>query len=464
MDRLPQEIINRMVMFLDRYPDREGVPNTLQQRVVVKSSALPPFATISSQWKEAVEFITFHRLDIRSEDLGELRTIVTRNRCKYLRNLKYSILLPEYPEEQGNRMESSEEQETNNEIFTHSIAELFSTLRQWEDAGVLSELRFNLAAPKSPSDYYDSESRFATTYLTLSEMDRIPKVSRISYFQIQGNYGRKISPSVGPQLMSILPGLKHIYAEFYEEGAQSASVERRSNFARLLEQTKLPASSVAMFNFHQEAPFDHREATSSSLLQGTLFDLFSASPRVFSQNLTTFILDAYVDATLFWPSIHESRAMPSWPSLKKLKISFNPVAPSGTWYFVGTPRDEEDTQFMQHGNRDTLDPFLIAFAKATQQMPVLESFMLECEIGYKVGFFELSYYAPGVKADWSLDWGDEDTATVRRLYYTVGDVWRPDAFVEETLRDIGRERHGPELIERFLGHRSWSSQSAWGWF
>jgi hypothetical protein len=264
--------------------------------------------------------------------------------------------------------------------------------------------------------------------------------------------------------MSVLPGLKHIYAEFYEEGAQSAGVERRSNFARLLEQTKLPASSVAMFNFHQEAPFDHREATSSSLLQGTLFDLFSASLRVFSQNLTTFILDAYVDATLFWPSIHESRAMPSWPSLKKLKISFNPVAPSGTWYFVGTPRDEEDTQFMQHGNRDTLDPFLIAFAKATQQMPVLESFMLECEIGYEVGFFELSYYAPGVKADWSLDWGDEDTAKVRRLYYTVGDVWRPDAFVEETLRDVGRERHGPELIERFLGHRSWSSQSAWSWF
>lgn len=452
-----------MVTFLDRYPDREGVPNILQQRLVVKSSALPPFAIISKQWKEAVEFITFHRLDIRSEDLGELRTIVTRNRCKYLRNLKYSILLPEYPEEQGNLMESSEEQEANNDIFTHSIAELFSTLKQWEDAGVRSELRFNLAAPESPSDCYDSEIRYSTAYLTLSEVDKIPTVSRISYFQMQGNYSRKISPSVAPQLMSVLPGLKHIYAEFCEEGAQSAGVERRSTFARLLERTKLPVGSVAMFNFHQEAPLDHREATSSSLPQGTLFDPFSASLRVFSQNLTTFILDAYVDSTLFWPSVHESRAMPSWPSLKKLKISFNPVAPSGAWYFVGTPRDEEDTQYIQHGNRDTLDPFLIAFAKATQQMPVLESFMLECEIGHNVGFFELSYYAPGVKADWSLDC-DEDTATVRRLYYTVGDVWRPDAFVEETLRHVGRERHGPELIERFLGHRSWDSQSAWSWF
>jgi hypothetical protein len=423
-------------------------------------SALPPYATISTQWKEAVEFIAFHQLDIRSEDIGDRRTIVTRNRCKYLRNLNYSILLPEYPEGQGNRMESSEEQQVNNDKFTDSIAEIFSTLRQCEDAGVLSELRFNLAAPKSPSDCYDSEIRYATAYLTLPGVDRLPTVSRISYFQMQGNYSRRISPSVALQLMSVLPGLKHIYAEFYEESAQLAAIERKFIFARSLERTKLPARSVAMFNFHQEAPFDHREATSSSLPQGALFDLFSASLRVFSQNLTTFILDAYVDWTLFWPSIHESCAMPSWPSLEKLKISFNPFAPSGAQYFVGTSRDEEDTQYMQHGNRDTLGPFLIAFAKAMQQMPVLESFMLECEIGYDVGFFELFYYAPSVKADWRLDSGDEDTMTVRRLYYTVGDVCRPDAFVEETLRNVGRERHGPELIERCFGHRSWNSESA----
>ncbi|KAL1794556.1 hypothetical protein ACET3X_006372 [Alternaria dauci] len=466
MDSLPQEIINRMVMFLDRYPELEGVPNISQQRLAgnFKSSVLPPFATISTQWKEAVEFITFHRLEIRSDNLGELRTIVTGNRCKYLRNLNYRILLPEYPEEQGNRAESSEEQQANNTVFTHSIAELFSTLRQWEDAGVLSELRFNLASPKSPSDCFVFESRHTNSYLTLSEVDIIPTVSRISYLQMQGNYNRKMSPSVAPQLMSILPGLKHIYSEFHEEGAQSAVIERRSTFARLLKQTKLPASSIAMFNFHQEAPFDHREATVSVLPQGALFDPFSASLRVFSQNLTTFILDAYVDSTLFWPSIHESCAMLSWPALKKLKISFNTVAPSGTWYFVGTPRNEEDTQYMRHVNQDTLGPFLIAFAKATQQIPVLESFTLECEIGYNFGFFDISYYVPGVKADWSLDWGDEDSTTVRRLYYTVGDVWRPDAFVEETLRNVGRDRHGPALIERFLGPRDWSSRSAWSWF
>lgn len=475
MDRLPQEIINRMVTFLDRYPQREGVSNILQQRLVVNSSALPPYATISKQWKEAVEFITFHRLDITSADLGELQTIVTRNRCKYLRKLSYSILLPTYSTEQSNRVEAQKEDQNNNKVFTESISNLFSSLRQWEDVGLISEMRFNLTACEPPSDYIDSndrwatspldsESRYETAYLALSGVNNMPTISGITYLQINGNNRRKISPTVGVQLMSLLPGLKHVYGEFAEQGDRTAEIERRSAFATLLEQMKFPTSSVAMFNFHQEAPFDQREATSSSLPQGAFYDPFSASLRVFSQNLTSFVLDAYVDSTLFWPSSHETCSTPSWPSLKNLKVSFNSVAPSGAWYFTGTPKDEDDTQFNRHGNRNTLDPFLTAFAKATQQMPVLDTFMLECEIGYEAGFFELSYYAPGVKADSTLDWDGEDLTAVRRLYYTVGDVWRPDGFVEEVLRGVGRERHGEELIERYLGHRSWNSTSAWSWF
>jgi hypothetical protein len=66
---------------------------------------------------------------------------------------------------------------------------------------------------------------------------------------------------------------------------------------------------------------------------------------------------------------------------------------------VGTPEEDDDEQFLKHGNRNAMDPLLTAFAKATQQMFVLDTFMLECEIGHAVGFWELSYYAPGVKAD-----------------------------------------------------------------
>jgi hypothetical protein len=463
MDHLPQEIINRMVIYLDRYSgqQQEGIP--LIGKHSGKSSALPSYATISKQWKEAVEFVTFHRLDVRNEDLGQLRTIVTHNRCKYVRKLSYKILLPEYSQEQGRCMETNEEQETNNDVFTQSIVDLFSILKQWEEAGLLPNLRLFIKDPESPSDCTKFERRIRSTYLALSGVDRLSTLSSISYLQINGSYRRMTLPSVGLQLAAFLPNLKHIYEESAEVGSQMAKIEKRSTFAKLLEQTKLTHGSAAEFDFHQEAPEDHRTATSSILPQGALYDPFSASLRVFSQNLTSFVLNAYVDPTLFWPSSHETCSTPVWPSLKKLKISFNPVAPSGNWYFVGTPEEDDDEQFLRHGNPSTMDPLLTAFAKATQQMPLLETFMLECEMGYDVGFWELSYYAPGVKADWSGDWGEEDSMAVRRLYYTVGEIWRPDAFVSETLRSIGQDKHGAEVIERFLGHRSWSSNSAWSW-
>ncbi|KAF1946510.1 hypothetical protein EJ02DRAFT_367313 [Clathrospora elynae] len=463
MDHLPQEIINRMVIYLDRYSrqEQEGIPLTGKHSG--KSSALPSYATISKQWKEAVEFVTFHRLDVRSEDLSLLRTIVTPNRCKYVRRLSYKILLPEYSEEQGKRMETIEEQEANNEVFTQSIVDLLSILRQWEEAGLLPDLRLFLQDPQSPSDCNEFERRLRSTYLALSKIHRIPTVSSVSYLQINGGYRRTTLPTVGLQLAAFLPNLKHIYGEFAEVGEQITKTKMRSTFAKVFEQTKLLRGSAAEFGFYQEAPMDQRTATFSLLPPGALYDPLSASLRVFSENLTSFVLDAYVDATLFWPSSHETCPTPSWPSLKKLKIAFNPVAPSGDWYFVGTPEEDDDEQFLKHGNPNTMDPFLTAFAKATQQMPVLDTFMLECEIGYGIGFWELSYYAPGVKADWSGDWGDEDTTAVRRLYYTVGEVWRPDWFVAETLRSIGQEKHGSEVIERFLGPRSWSSKSAWSW-
>jgi hypothetical protein len=146
--------------------------------------------------------------------------------------------------------------------------------------------------------------------------------------------------------------------------------------------------------------------------------------------------------------MHETSSSPSWPSLTRLKICFNAAAPSGDWYFIGTPTEENQEQFLEHGNPETLDPFLTAFAKATQQMPVLDTFTLRCEVNPSLGDWEVSYYAAGVKTDWNPD-GGEDTSEVRRLYWAVGDVWRPSGFVAETLRRFGQDKHGSELIERF---------------
>jgi hypothetical protein len=251
-------------------------------------SALPPYATISKQWKDAVEFIKFHRLSIKSDDLSQLRVIVTNNHCKYLQRLSYVILLPAYSKEQDRHMETKEEQKFYNEIFTQGIVDLFYILSQWEEAGLLSGLRLKVEAPKSPADNMTSERRWDSTYLNLSRGDSIPTISNISDLQTQGNYMRKTSPAVAPSLAAFLLGLKHIYREFWEVGEQAIRLETRTSFTKSLEQTKLAHVSAAEFDFHQEPPIDHRISPPSLLPPGALYDSLSTSLRVVSWNLTSF--------------------------------------------------------------------------------------------------------------------------------------------------------------------------------
>jgi hypothetical protein len=73
--------------------------------------------------------------------------------------------------------------------------------------------------------------------------------------------------------------------------------------------------------------------------------------------------------------------------------------------------EEDQEQFLEHGNPATLDPFLTAFAKAIQHMPVLDTFTLRCEVNLFLGDWEVSYYAAGVKTDWNAD-GGKDTSEV----------------------------------------------------
>jgi hypothetical protein len=61
------------------------------------------------------------------------------------------------------------------------------------------------------------------------------------------------------------------------------------------------------------------------------------------------------------------------------------ATPSGEWYFDGTPGEIVE-QFRDHENAKTLDPFVTAFAKAVQKMPVLEQFLLETELSHDIGF------------------------------------------------------------------------------
>ncbi|KAH9866827.1 hypothetical protein J1614_008520 [Plenodomus biglobosus] len=473
MDTLPQELINKIVLYLERYPDQAQVPILRQYG---HHSKLPPYATISSYWREAVEFVTFHRLSIKSHELSQLEAMMTGSRPKYLTRLSFEITLSEYSEESCGHVESTEEQKCNDEAFTQAIADLFSLVRKWEDAGPVHGLRLHLSGVYSPTDRRDRnqieleiaqrkrgrdifEKRWVNSYLHLSRPEMIPTLSSVVYLHLEGHVSRKLAPVVGPGLAAVLPNLRSFYWEFGEVDDKSINVESRASFARMLEQTKLDKCSAAEITFHPDSAEDHRVAEPSRIPIGALYDPFSASLRIFSQNLTSLVLDGFVDSTLFWPSSLETSSMPSWPSLRKLTVFFNMAAPSGEWYFDGTPGEIVE-QFRDHEDAKTLDPFVTAFAKAVQKMPVLEQFLLQTELGHDIGYWDISYHAPGIKAD-----GDEneDDAKVRRVYYSVGEVWRPDDFIAEAFRRIGRDSHGLELIERFQELRTWTLDSPWSW-
>lgn len=471
---LPQELINKIVLYLERYPNQAHVPIIRQYG---HHSKLPPYATISSHWREAVEFVTFNRLSIRSHELSQLEAMMTGNRPKYLTRLSFEITLPEYSEERCGHVESKEEQQCNDQALTQAIADLFSLVRKWEDAGTVHGIRLRLTGFFSPTDIRDRhqieleiaqrkrgidifEKRWVNSHVHLSRPEMIPTLSSIVHLHFRGHIFRKLAPAVGPGLAAVLPNLRSFYWEFGEVDDTSINVESRASFAKMLEQTRLDKCSAAEITFHPDPPADHRVAEPSRIPTGALYDPLSASLRLFLQTLTSLVLDGFVDSTLFWPSSLETSSMPSWPALRKLMVLFNMAAPSGEWYFDGTPGEIEE-QFRHHADARTLGPFVTAFARAVQNMPVLEHFLIETELGYDTGYWDISYHAPGIQAD-----GDEndDDAKLRRVYYSVGETWRPDAFVAEAFRGLGRDTHGPALIERFQGLRTWALESPWSWF
>jgi hypothetical protein len=66
-------------------------------------------------------------------------------------------------------------------------------------------------------------------------------------------------------------------------------------------------------------------------------------------------------------------------------------------------------------------------------MPVLKQFLLQTELGHDIGYWDMSYHAPRIRAD-----RDENGvgAKVRRAYYSFGEVWGLDDFITEAFRCI----------------------------
>jgi hypothetical protein len=508
MDKLPQELINRIVWFAERYPDQEKWHSAIGQSFKPDGapSQFPRLAILNRTWKEAVETITFHHLGVKSDELGSLQSIVTGNRRKYLSWISFKAELPTYSGEAYEHKESRLDQHANNEAFTKAVSDLFTVLRTWEDNGVKNGVRLNIVGASSPTDFREVDelqielgecrdiqsARWADSHLRLVQPENLPTLSNVQHLTIENSGGRRLAPSVAPNLGVALPELRTVDWEFPDCEADSdagsdqdsldsdfdpewesatspkARASARAEFANKLSMTHFRSLNSANIVLYHCTPSDQRYTVPSIVPEGYTYDPFSSSIRTFSQCLTTLTLSAHVDPTLFWPS--DGNAIPpSWPHLKSLNITFDMVAPSGKWYFTGpTPAYDSDddpehgvigsvdtrefswADFRQHPDPETFDPFLGALAKAVTQMPVLESFMLTSDMVGKAGKLHISYHAPGQRAEW----GDErpEDKDHRRIYYACETgVWVPEPQISEGLKRAGVQKYGGEAIERYVG-------------
>lgn len=489
MERLPQELIDNVVQFLERSPHWRDEHSPIHLHVFTRDSKLPPYATISKKWKAAVESITFEKLRIASNDLVGFQDTLTGNRRRYLSRLNFEVVLPEYAKSAFGRRESNEEQRANDDSFTRSITALFSILKEWEIDGLRNTLELKISGVSCPSDidlrilmaeeecerqkaegyHIDGlveheireqqsvicKRRFSQSFVGLSEGYKLPNLLNVHCLRIDGNSGRALAPAAGPAIAASLSNLTDTEWLFCDDG-RITKLDRVA-FAHSLRRTRLQQGSRAEITFYHEPPEDQGRTPPPVIPAGMLYDSLSANLRGFSQTMTSFIVSGHLGPALFWPHGSEESTLPSWPCLRRLKVSFHMIAPSGEWYFTGTmPASESGDDLTDYdnyrvnGNTGVLNPFLTAFTQALRTMPVLNRFVLESQLGWGKGFFLISYYAPGPLAEWYGDEPDDhDDPSRRRLFYTVGDVWRPDEIISKGLRDVGRERHGEGLLERF---------------
>ena len=214
---------------------------------------LPPYATISRQWQEAIETITFRRVELISPDLPYFERIMFKHRRNILRTLSVEIVLPMYSDMACAKPEDEVDKQANNRAFSSAVKDILGLLRSWHDDrrteqhinGIFKEgfLTLILQECYSPMDgrhrgldKYEADQRdqfiglrqdlfvhrYESSFLRLESPEDIKQVPQIWHFNVMGS-GRRIEPSTIASIASRLPGLRSIHWHLEEFEDKNAS-------------------------------------------------------------------------------------------------------------------------------------------------------------------------------------------------------------------------------------------------
>ncbi|KAL1606403.1 hypothetical protein SLS60_003806 [Paraconiothyrium brasiliense] len=279
--------------------------------------------------------------------------------------------------------------------------------------------------------------------------------------------------------------------------------DSRHSFAQAIEEHPISKLRVARLNFIAPLSlahnFDQLEAF-PNLIAPAKYDLFSSNLRLLSYQLRKLSLTAILDYTFFWPI---DGATPSWPNLEVLNVTFHIMTPSGEWYFnplkhgsksgyaiteadyppyEETDPDRDDVDYIDWANiirgqnrvvpnNDTLVPLLQSFAKAAAYMPRLKQALLWAPLQLSgadgLNLSSLTKHAKSAKSCDPLAWGlvysssdaegfmdgrGHRVESSRQIWWQVAN-WRPDPALHSMIKEIGKDRHGENLLEYW--HEYW---------
>ncbi|KEQ64616.1 uncharacterized protein M437DRAFT_43341 [Aureobasidium melanogenum CBS 110374] len=448
MDILPLELVTRIIDIVS-YPDPDDERS--------HKARLASLALVSKQWRVIVESQTFCAIRVESTELETFDQVYGGLLGTQRRSCLSDIVLAWTPPGQcrkkwraRSRHERAAENQRNNESFTAAIRDLFTILASWpydakRDRAIALSIYQKGPLPES---------------VKLLAPETIPEVKRIASFRCDE---QEIRIGSLPLVASRLPNLQTCHWEYFNSNEPLNSIRtRRDQFARHL--SLLTDSSIrqAHFTIRTYTPDNEDPETSSLLLPGHTTDHLSKSLHSFSQSENLSVLDIHeviISPALFWPA-GNGASTPYWPNLTILRVTVNPMAADGGWYFEQNPHvtpDNDDDRSSQHGAiyntthrfrawpSPKMETLLHSMAKAVTRMPALKFFAAGSQMPWPHSIdFEFFYLTPGEKQD--LGEPEEGTIfdsndiTKPRLFWRVPRFWRMNESVEKLWKDtLGSE-------------------------
>ncbi|KAI0143676.1 hypothetical protein GGR57DRAFT_495097 [Xylariaceae sp. FL1272] len=327
------------------------ITDLIIDHLVRVAPALAPYATVSPNWRMAVERRLFAKIKINSDELGRFEHVFTTSRWRraLLRKLRYDALLPTYGA-QVRVPESRDDHLANVSALSGAVRALFTALHKWEkpEAGHGLELTLDIYSPMDyghrplGAGYGIGPARRAGKYLKLDlEDDRggLPSVPLITKFALSHDSGRPVIPSVPMQLLSAMPNVESTEIELLAPPMIKPYLRRHHRLLLANSLNNVDLSRLRRLNFHYETsgtPFNHSFKCWDAL--GDSPDKLNLALRRLSQE-SPLLTEVKISGLTISPELFGNDT--TWPSLQRLDITADLVAPSGEWYYTGEPEGAE---------------------------------------------------------------------------------------------------------------------------